>query len=578
VVRGSRLDPDPQRHHRGSQRPPVQSPGSGSHTPTAPAAGVAPASRGGIVATSRQQAPAPLPVRTAPTRPIEYSDEQQAVIECEAQRVVADAFAGCGKTTTAIGYCKARPRRRILYLVLNSANAADARKRFPGNVDCMTTHSLAWNSKGMREHVGVRLDRRWRAMTLMQQFGISSASQAYHAQQTLQAFFASTDSEVTDRHVDALTVERNLSHSHAMQAVTHARLIWKAICDRNHRCSIPDDAYLKIFALSNPALDYESIILDEAQDANPVTAHIIAAQRGARLLCIGDRHQSVYQFRGSVNAMDRFSLGASRFALTQTYRFGPAIANVANTILGELKGETRSIRGMGADGRWDPRRITYLSRTNAQLFALAAQRRGRGMHWVGQTGSDGYKVGRDGPDNYRLNLLADVYHLWAGKAASVQDRSLRQLGSFEDYRRYGEAARDGEARVLCRLAAEFGHDTPALIGDIRSNAIPIEAEADICVATAHKSKGLEWDCVRLCDDFEFLEELEVQLASAPGQPLPAHRTQDVNLLYVASTRARKSLALNAQTAAWLNRAESRKDAVPGDSLPRPRPDPRPRPE
>lgn len=491
----------------------------------------------------------------SPAKTIVYSDEQQAVIDCQAQHVVADAFAGCGKTTTAVGFCAARPNQRILYLVLNAANAAEARGRFGKNVQAMTTHSLAWNSPGMKAHVGERLDRRWKAMTLMQQFRIASASEAFHTQKVLQAFFSSTDRDISDKHVVSIAQERNLNPSHAMQAVANARMAWKAMLDKTHQCSIPDDAYLKMYALKGLQLPYDTVILDEAQDANPVTAQIIGAQQRARLLFIGDRHQAIYQFRGSVNAMERFSIGAQRFALTQTYRFGPAVAEVANTILSELKGEVHRIKGMGRDGQWNPKRVTYLSRTNAQLFALAAERRGQGMYWVGKVGHDGYVVGRDGPDNYRLNLLADVYHLYARDLQSVQDRSLKQMGSYDEYQRYGEEAQDGEARVLCKLVETHGHDTLQLIEDIRNNAVHQESDSDIVVTTAHKSKGLEWDCVRICDDFEFLESLEADMRDRPEEPLTPQKVQDINLLYVAATRAKKALHLNEETVDWMNDLE-----------------------
>lgn len=481
-------------------------------------------------------------------KPTVYSDEQQAIIACPARLVVADAFAGCGKTTTAVGFCEARPHQRILYLVLNAANAAEAKARFPSNVSAMTTHSLAWNSPGMRRHIGERLDRRWRAMTLMQQFRISTPADAYNAQQVLQNFFGSVDREIGDKHVEPLRTARNITSNAAMNAVANARLIWKKICDPSERCSIPDDAYLKMFALQAPQLPYDQIIMDEAQDANPVTAQIIAAQLKARLLCIGDRHQAIYQFRGSVNAMERFSVGADRFHITQTYRFGPRIAAVANLILGELKGEAHKIVGMAADGAWNPRRVTHLSRTNAQLFSLAAERRGEGMYWVGKVGKDGYQVGRDGPDNYRLSLLADVYHLYSRERSLVQDRSLKEVSSFDDYKRYAEDANDGEARIMTKLVEEHGSDTLALIEDIRSNAVRSEADAEIVLTTAHKSKGLEWDCVRLCEDFEFLDELEVDLANDPDPKIPV---QDINLLYVAATRAKAALELNKETTGWL---------------------------
>ena len=79
---------------------------------------------------------------------IVYSPEQKAVIECQDQKVVVNAFAGTGKTTTAEGYANARPDERILYVCLNKANQQEAQARFPSNVVCRTSHSLAYAAIG----------------------------------------------------------------------------------------------------------------------------------------------------------------------------------------------------------------------------------------------------------------------------------------------------------------------------------------------------------------------------------------------------------------------------------------------
>ncbi|EBA4670616.1 DNA helicase, partial [Salmonella enterica] len=59
-----------------------------------------------------------------------------------------------------------------------------------------------------------------------------------------------------------------------------------------------------------------------------------------------------------------------------------------------------------------------------------------------------------------------------------------------------------------------------------------EREADVTVCTAHRSKGLEWDTVKLYDDFADILDPE----------MPADKRDDeLNLLYVATTRARRTL-------------------------------------
>ena len=79
----------------------------------------------------------PLAAKSPPKpspAPFRYDDAQQAVIECNDRIVVAEAFAGAGKTSTAIGFTDARPDTRSLYICFNRANAEEARRKFSGHV------------------------------------------------------------------------------------------------------------------------------------------------------------------------------------------------------------------------------------------------------------------------------------------------------------------------------------------------------------------------------------------------------------------------------------------------------------
>ena len=64
------------------------------------------------------------------------------------------------------------------------------------------------------------------------------------------------------------------------------------------------DGYLKLWALSNPMIPAEFILLDEAQDSNGVVVGLLARQP-AQVVLVGDRYQQIYEWRGAVNAMDR---------------------------------------------------------------------------------------------------------------------------------------------------------------------------------------------------------------------------------------------------------------------------------
>jgi len=84
--------------------------------------------------------------------------QQRLIIEHQAkkgERIRVQAFAGTGKTTTAVLLAehigKTTPNARILYLVFNSSAREEATKRFPtDNVKVLTAHAFAYQRMGYK--------------------------------------------------------------------------------------------------------------------------------------------------------------------------------------------------------------------------------------------------------------------------------------------------------------------------------------------------------------------------------------------------------------------------------------------
>ncbi|MFP3355401.1 DNA helicase, partial [Pseudoalteromonas sp. SIMBA_153] len=58
-------------------------------------------------------------------------------------------------------------------------------------------------------------------------------------------------------------------------------------------------------------------------------------QQSRQVIYVGDAHQQIYEWRGAVNAMKKLPLPQT--LLTQSFRFGEPIAEVANTLLKALQ-------------------------------------------------------------------------------------------------------------------------------------------------------------------------------------------------------------------------------------------------
>ena len=123
--------------------------------------------------------------------------------------------------------------------------------------------------------------------------------------------------------------------------------------------------------------------------------------------------------------------------------------------------------------------------------------------------------------------------------------SLARFRGWDELVEEAQEARDPELRFLVQVVAQYGRALPALVADLRRRAVAHPGMAERVLATAHKAKGLEWPRVRLADDFLGLAELDALDQDGLPHLTPEERDQELHLLYVAVTRARQQLELNA---------------------------------
>ncbi|WP_255435493.1 3'-5' exonuclease [Chitinimonas sp. BJB300] len=228
------------------------------------------------------------------------------------------------------------------------------------------------------------------------------------------------------------------------------------------------------------------------------------------------------------------STDGSKFYLTESHRFGAKIAEVANRIL-FVKGETRSIQGKrpnDAVGKLTYQKpFTTICRTNAGVFEQAC---------LVPDGHQIYFVG--GMDNYQFKRLEDTYHLRQGRPELVKDNYLRQFETFEALSSCADQTADPELRGLKYTVEEYGKDIPKLIRRINSMMVSDETKATRLLTNAHKAKGLQFAQVKLADDFISLSDYQTRCLG--GKYKESELEAEINLLYVAATRAQQHLEID----------------------------------
>ncbi len=472
------------------------------------------------------------------SKTIRCTPEQQRVVDSKARILAVDAFAGTGKTSTLEAFALARPNAKILYIAFNRSIATSAKERFPSNVECRTTHSLAYGAVGRKygDKLGYASPH---DLSLRMN---CTARRAKSALSAISSWLSSVDADISAAHVE----DQDDAPELRAVIVDLARAIWADMVNVSSPVKMPHDGYLKLWAMTRPKLRYDYILLDEAQDTNPLTLELVLAQRShARLVLVGDRHQGIYGFRKAVNAMETVPAD-ERVAITQSFRFAAGIADVATSILGAFKGESHAVTGRAdIEVSWevDRRRpYTLISRTNAALFgelaALVTRAQPvKGIHYIG--GFEGYFFGK----------VLDAYHLWADERASIKEETIARFPDYASYSKYGEEADDFEVKALVKVVEQYRSRIPSIYNALKAAEIA-ENRAEVCVTTAHKSKGLEWEQVVLTNDFIDL----------PPEDDDYDR-EEINLLYVAITRAIRAIVLPESTSSWLQLGEDDREVA-----------------
>ncbi len=485
-----------------------------------------------------------------------FSPTPQQIAAVEAaktgENLVITAGAGSGKTSTLRLIADALAPKKGVYIAYNKAIATDAAGSFPANVTCRTAHSFAYRAVGHQFAARLKSPR-CTGRILASLIGIDgsyklpadreipAARVAQMVMATINKWCHSADPTIAAKHaagvVNDLPGAEDISWELAEMLAKEAQRVWTADLSkpepvfqhsaydgRSGRSMVyvlpfSHDMYVKVWALGSPTLPGDFVLYDEAQDADPCIAGVVLAQKNTQLIAVGDECQAIYGWRGATDAMKSWP-AKHRVCLSKSFRFGPAIAAEANVFLSILNAPLRiegfdkidSIVGPVAEP------TAILCRTNAALIEQAMSfHLSRTFAIVGGVeqikkfaeAAEGLMSGR------RQGWHADlgVFNSW---------------GDVLDYVKNDDGGSD--LRSMVNVIESFGVADVLAVCD---KAVP-EARADVVLSTAHKSKGREWDHVRIADDFEPSEDREGGLSRSEAM-----------LMYVAVTRAKLSLDCSA---------------------------------
>ncbi|MEV6013761.1 UvrD-helicase domain-containing protein [Streptomyces sp. NPDC051976] len=476
------------------------------------------------------------------------TDEQAAAARAfqAGDHLAIQAGAGTGKTTTLALLAQGTPRHGR-YLAYNRAIATDAKRRFPATVTCATSHSLAYSALGHRYRDRLNAPRRpaWKTgedlgITRIIRVGpheITPRVLSHSVMSTVTRFCHSAHPTLTTQHVpllrglEAPTLHAELAH----HVLPFAQKAWNDLQRPDHGIARFDhDHYLKLWALTHPRIPVDYLLLDEAQDTNPVVEQVFLNQRDhAQLVMVGDSAQAIYHWRGAKDVMTTFD--ATHLTLSRSFRFGPALAEEANRWLAlasapiRLTGTDTIPTGLGTCT--SPAAV--LCRTNVGAMSEV-------LHLL----HAGHRTALVGGGTALRSLALAARDLKENRRTTHPELVLfPHWGAVQDYASHDPSG--AELQPLVDLVDRHGTETIMAAIDQLTD----ETHAQVTVSTAHKAKGREWTSVRIANDFTPPKDTDTR--DEKGNPVPGPVDEaEARLAYVAVTRARHHL--DRGSLAWID--------------------------
>ncbi len=481
---------------------------------------------------------------------LELTNEQIAIVNSTGN-ILINAVAGSGKTSTLIAYAKARPvNKRILYLAFNKTVREEATRKFAEaglrNVTVETAHSLAYHNVVRKNGYTVR--NSYKTHELVKILGLQTHGEkhveyiaANHILKFAACFCNSRHYKVQDVDYRAVVADEKarsfVNSCYPFLEKQTRRFLAKM--DKGE-IEVTHDFYLKKFQLSEPMLHFDYILFDEGQDASEVMLDIFMRQPATKVI-VGDTHQQIYGWRFAVNSLQKVNFPL--YQLSNSFRFGKNIAELAENIIGRksiIGGQCAvTVTGSGTCNEIKNRAI--IARSNLSLllkainYTATAKRSGK-LYFEGNFSS--YTYAEDGASLY------DVLNLELGKKMLIRDPLIREMQNLTELEEYIEKTEDAQLSMMAEIVKKYGRKIPEIIKDIKSRHAEKREDAELIFSTVHRSKGMEYDQVELADDFITTGNLlEYMKEKDKNELTTARKLEEINLLYVAVTRAKNKLLI-----------------------------------
>lgn len=487
-----------------------------------------------------------------------FTQEQLDIINSKEHSFKINAVAGSGKTTTLLEYAKQHPTLKILYLAYNkslqTALEGKLKEKQIFNMEIKTIHSLAFTKIEAWKY---KLSHDLKIQTVQDCVKEVEKERAFYEPtpnylalvKDLVNFYCNSsiialDSKLIQNYkkyssLDAKLLE--LLKKYEEKILSHIKFILSAM--KNQKIEATHDFYLKLFYLNksiSSKLNYDLILVDEAQDISDVMIAIIESQKCKRVY-VGDNFQQIYSFRYAINALDKIQL--PRYNLTQSFRFGDNFAfklkNDLNVLYGKKDLKKIEIQGLekhtniGKKHLDESKPFCVISRSSFGLVKEVVK-------YVREKRRKIYFEGGYGSYSFMNQTVYSIFYLKEKKHEKISLDEIKEFTSIEELEEYSKDTKNQDYLNVIKFIKTYGDNIFEINKQIKEYLTTNKEEADIIFTTTHKSKGMEYEQVLMCED-DFISNKDI---SNPKNKLNNIRiNEELNIYYVAATRAKNCISL-----------------------------------
>lgn len=487
---------------------------------------------------------------------IVWSDRQQAVfnwVKTGRGAAVVEAVAGSGKTTTLVEAVRAM-KGTVFLGAFNVKMAAELKKRVAGmqGVEAGTFHSAGFRvlRRGSERLEVVEKKVNLLAATLVHDTDyqgwepaicalVSMAKQrGFYVRELISAPQPSDWNDILYRYD---VMDKLPDDADARKLIDLAKRVLEASNADRKTIDFDDMIYLPLVRNLRP-FQHDWVLIDEAQDTNPIRRALARRllKSNGRLVAIGDPHQAIFGFTGAdADSLDliKQEFKAETLHLDVTYRCPKAVVRAARQYVSHIHPAPTAPEGDHLEMTLREANTfvvpgdAMLCRYNAplvdQFFKLIRQ--GTPAKIEGR--AEGEKlialIGR-----WKVNSLMGLRE----RLEDYEEREVKKALAKDDEAK-AERVQDqcATVRVLMDRGAEQGITTVSglqemvrtMFGDVGAS------KAVVVLSSVHRSKGLEWNRVFILGRKELMPSRRARQAW--------EKEQELNLLYVAITRAQETL-------------------------------------